>query len=68
MLLKKDKLFQLLLWQEDINKSEFEKQIRSNVDVQFIKDMDKFGNLKLFISFLIKKWFRKQFGICKGMV
>lgn len=64
---KKDKLPQLLLRQEDINKSESEKQTRSNADVQSIKDMDKLGNLKPPISPLTKKWFRKQFGIRKGM-
>lgn len=64
---KKDKLPQLLLRQEDINKSESETQTRSNEDVQSIKDMDKLGNLKPPISPLTKKWFRKQFGIRKGM-
>lgn len=64
---KKDKLPQLLLRQEDINKSESETQTRSNADVQSIKDMDKLGNLKPPISPLTKKWFRKQFGIRKGI-
>lgn len=64
---KKDKLPQLLLRREDINKSESETQTRSNADVQSIKDMDKLGNLKPPISPLTKKWFRKQFGIRKGM-
>lgn len=64
---KKDKLPQLLLRQEDINKSESETQTRSNADVQSIKDMVKLGNLKPPISPLTKKWFRKQFGIRKGM-
>ena len=64
---KKDKPPQLLLRQGDTNKNESETQARSNADVQSIKDMDKLGNLKPPVSPLTKKWFRKQFGIRKGM-
>ena len=66
---KKNKPPQLPLRQEDgINKSEErETQTSINADVQSIKDMDKLGNLKPPVSPLTKKWFRKQFGIRKGM-
>lgn len=64
---KKKKPPQLQLRQEDTNKSESETQTSSNVEVQSIKDMDKLGNLKPPMSPLTKKWFRKQFGIRRGM-
>lgn len=66
---KKNKPPQLLLRQDDINKreSETEKSHNADVNVQSIKDMDKLGNLKPPISPLTKKWFRKQFGIRKGI-
>lgn len=66
---KKNKPPRLLLQQENIKKSEEqETQTSSDANVQSaIKDMDKLGNLKPPISPLTKKWFRKQFGIRKGI-
>lgn len=64
---KKKKPPQLQLRQEDTDKSESETQTSSNVELQSIKDMDKLGNLKPPMSPLTKKWFRKQFGIRRGM-
>ena len=36
-----------------------------NANIQSLKEMDKLGNLKVPVSPLSKRWFRKQFGIRK---
>lgn len=62
----KNKPPKLVLQQEDTKKNEAESQT-SNTNIQCLKDMDKLENLKPPISPLTKKWFRKQFGIRKGI-
>ena len=57
----------LVLQQEDVKKNEGSETQTSNSNIQSLKDMDKLSNLKPPISPLTKKWFRKQFGIRKGI-
>lgn len=64
---KKNKPPALVLQQENVKESEGPETQTSNSNIQSLKDMDKLSNLKPPVSPLTKKWFRKQFGIRKGM-
>ncbi|KAL9951669.1 hypothetical protein ACROYT_G044387 [Oculina patagonica] len=64
---KKNKPPTLVLQQENVKKSDELEAQKSNSNIQSLKDMDKLSNLKPPVSPLTKKWFRKQFGIRKGM-
>lgn len=64
---KKNKPPTLVLQQENLKESEGSETQTSNSNIQSLKDMDKLSNLKPPVSPLTKKWFRKQFGIRKGV-
>ena len=64
---KKNKPPTVVLQQENLKESEGSETQTSNSNIQSLKDMDKLSNLKPPVSPLTKKWFRKQFGIRKGV-